>query len=165
MTDGKAFLAFVNKQRLNKTKLAANLGMSKQNLYQLFRSKEFQEDTIKNIEKATGEKWSQIKTVNIVVNVPHETQAEDPTNVYKAGSENRVSLEKSIENLTQNELGTTAIIKTLADNQTRHTAIIERLVSLLEQQAGKPLPLTLPPVGTLGTKNINPRKQKKPAQE
>jgi transcriptional regulator with XRE-family HTH domain len=46
----------------------------------------------------------------------------------------KVSLERSIENLTQNELSSKAIIKNLTDNELRNTAIIERLVTLLEKQ-------------------------------
>lgn len=62
-------------------------------------------------------------------------------------SEYKLSLEKSIENLTENEL--------------RTTAIIERMLSLLEKQYSG---LPMAPKGTAHTETMNPRKNKKPAQ-
>lgn len=71
------------------------------------------------------------------------------------------ALEKSVENLTEASKDNTAIIKNLTEKQLRDTGIIERLVSLLEQER-KALPIgpRLDRPGTPGTITHNPRKQK-----
>jgi transcriptional regulator with XRE-family HTH domain len=63
--------AFLDLHKINKQRLAGRLKMSKQNLYQLFKSKELQADTVKAIEKELKVSWAQIKeqSVNIAVNI------------------------------------------------------------------------------------------------
>lgn len=64
-TDGLKFKTYVDQQRLNKQKLADEIGTSKQNLFQLFKSKVLQPETRSKIEKALKVKWSTIDSVNI----------------------------------------------------------------------------------------------------
>lgn len=78
--------------------------------------------------------------------VSHETQSSDNISEEQLKKQ---SLEKSIQNLTENEL--------------RTTAIIERLVAILEKQYGMGVPQLAPP-GTEGTETNNPRKTKKPVE-
>lgn len=69
--EGLILKAYVDNQRRPKTQIAKDLGMSKQNLYQLFESEKFAPETIKNIETVFKAKWSQIKaSVNIDGNIP-----------------------------------------------------------------------------------------------
>lgn len=67
MDDGPKLRAYIDKAGLNKTRLAADLGMTPQNLYQLFKSKTFTSETIKNVEKALKAKWKDIDSINIDV--------------------------------------------------------------------------------------------------
>lgn len=70
--EGAIFKAFVELKKLNKTKLATDLGMSKQNLYQLFESKSLQPETIEKIERKFRLKWDKIKQV-VNIDVPRGT--------------------------------------------------------------------------------------------
>lgn len=131
--DGHIFEAFVNEKKMNKTQLASDLGMSKQNLYQLFKSKEFKADTINNIEKITGIKWDKIKLVNIDNNVSRETNQDKGNiddeviqqpifqvvlNLSYAGRKNA----DSIDTMAQS-------VKTIAATNQRNTDIIAALVA------------------------------------
>jgi hypothetical protein len=127
---GLLLRAYINKTNIKPVSVYTSMGISKQAFYKLFESKEFEEETIKKIEIATGTKWETIKKVNIDPIVPHGTPH---TN---GKDENKQSLERSIENLTQNEL--------------RTTAIIERLVALLETERRGYDP-SLPVPGAEGT--------------
>jgi transcriptional regulator with XRE-family HTH domain len=49
-------------------------------------------------------------------------------------SESKVSLERSIENLTQDRLRNTAIMDKLADDKLKSTAIIESLVAIIKER-------------------------------
>lgn len=51
---GPLFKTYVDAQRINKNQLAEDLGMSPQNLFQLFKSKAFKADTVKKIEGKFG---------------------------------------------------------------------------------------------------------------
>lgn len=64
-TDGQILKSYADSKKLNKTKLADSLGMTPQNLYQLFKSKKFEPETIEKIEKIFSQKWADILTVNI----------------------------------------------------------------------------------------------------
>lgn len=67
--DGAIFHAFVESKDLVKKDLATELGMSKQNLFQLFKSKDFEPETIIKIENRFKKKWEAIKKeVNIDLN-------------------------------------------------------------------------------------------------
>lgn len=70
--EGAIFKAFVELKKLNKTKLATDLGMSKQNLYQLFESKSLQPETIEKIERKFRLKWDKIKQL-VNIDVPRGT--------------------------------------------------------------------------------------------
>lgn len=70
--DGLYLKRLIESKKLNKTKLAATLGMSKQNLYQLFETKEFQPETLKTIENYFKLKWPKAKA-SINIDVPRET--------------------------------------------------------------------------------------------
>jgi hypothetical protein len=68
--DGTILKAYIENQKKPKLHVAKALGMSKQNLYQLFDSNNFNEETIKNIESVFKAKWGAIKaSVNIDSNI------------------------------------------------------------------------------------------------
>jgi AcrR family transcriptional regulator len=74
MKEGDILKAYLDSKKINKQKFATRLKMSKQNLYQLFDSKELQPETKANLEAVTGLKWQEIEQagkqmVNIAVNV------------------------------------------------------------------------------------------------
>jgi DNA-directed RNA polymerase specialized sigma subunit len=115
---------------------------------------DFERET--GIDKEKVYKWLKRGTTKIdlaEVKIIEDWISGQTSNVSHENTDNIViidkkqSLEKSIENLTENEL--------------RTTAVIERLVALLEQHYGKGP--TLAPPGTPGTETLNPRKNKKPA--
>lgn len=73
MQDGSILEAYLNSKRINKQEFAKRLKMSKQNLYQLFKSKEMQPETKASLEAVIGLKWQEIEQagkdlVNIAVN-------------------------------------------------------------------------------------------------
>lgn len=74
-------------------------------------------------------------------------ELENLTNVPEPLFDIKQSLEKSIENLTENEL--------------RTTAVIERLMDMLEEERGKNKmnPPTLPTPGTPGTETLQRKKK------
>lgn len=116
------------------------------------------------------------RTYNAEEQVPHETAVSEPSAHYIDEPE-KLSLEKSIENLTQNELKTTTIIETLTQNESRNISIIERLVAILERKYSELTPATaatstseiatstptLSRPGTQGTVTRNPRKEREQA--
>lgn len=137
-TDGFYFRHYVDAKKLNKTDLAKKLGMSKQNIYQLFRSRVFEKATIDNIEKVTGAKWKDIKNVNIVVKVDGEEKQTNGAVVNEPEVPyGRAYLEESVRNLSETE-------KINARN-------IERLISLLEFKIGFVGQPDLPEPGQEGT--------------
>lgn len=79
-TDGESLRAYLDNMRLNKTSFAARMGITKQGLYQIFKSGEFGPDTIHKVEKASGRPWIEIKNGNVVGNVPREIK--EPTSLY-----------------------------------------------------------------------------------
>jgi DNA-binding Xre family transcriptional regulator len=60
MEEGLILFSFIERKRINKTRLAKELGMSKQNLYKIFKSNALQEATKDNFVKALGYSWSEI---------------------------------------------------------------------------------------------------------
>lgn len=109
MTDGETLRQFIDSQKKTKISIANDLKISKQTLFQYFQSQQLEVSTKKKFEDYFG--------VKIFSQLPHlqESEVQEQAMHY----EHKSSLERSIENLTANEL--------------RTTAIIERLVSLLEQ--------------------------------
>lgn len=68
--EGLILRRYIENQRKPKTQIAKELGMSKQNLYQLFDSKKLEDGTIKNIESVFKTKWTVIKaSVNMDGNI------------------------------------------------------------------------------------------------
>lgn len=123
MTDGETLKQFIDNQKQTKISVAQDLKISKQTLFQYFQSQQLEVSTKKKFEDYFGKKiFSELPQV--------QKELQEPAIVYEGKS----SLEKSIENLTQNEL--------------RTTAIIERLVNLLEQQYQLPGPHNMDKNGT-----------------
>lgn len=72
--DGKYFRAFVEERKMNKLKLAADMGMSQPNLYGLFKSKKFEPETIEKIETTLNVKWQDVLNTNLSTNISRETK-------------------------------------------------------------------------------------------
>lgn len=102
--DGLIFKAYIENQRKPKTQIAKELGMSKQNLYQLFDSKKLEDQTIKKIETVFKEKWTQIKaSVNIngnIANTPVRPQEAQGSPDYR---DDIISLLKEKLNLSERQ--------------------------------------------------------------
>lgn len=151
MQDGTFFRAYVEEKKMNKLKLAKDLGMSQPNLYQLFKSKEFRPETKKNIEKILKVKWADVLSTNISTNISHE--AGETVLVEKE------PLERAIE--------------TLAETTNRHSIIdernsrnMERLIALLERQYGinPDEDERFAPPGAKGSRTLKPDQHKKNRQ-
>lgn len=138
--DGIILKAFIETGNLRPVRIYESMGISKQAFYKLYQSNEFEPDTIHKLEKAIGKKWAEIKEMNIDVNVPRETKGQRGT----IDTESRRTLERTLENLSEDKI--------------RSTAIIERLVTMLENQFKIGPQLEQP--GTPGTETL---KRKKPA--
>lgn len=68
--DGLILKTYIEDQKKSKVRIAKEMKMSKQNLYQLFGSETFEQGTIDNIESVFKAKWSEIKaSVNIDGNI------------------------------------------------------------------------------------------------
>lgn len=109
--DGIILKAFVDRKRLNKTKLATALGMSKQNLYQLFESKEFKPETVRSLENHFKTKWTRVKS-EVNIDVPRETKREKPPEItqdryLKLLEDN----DKFFKNLIKTNLGTAEVVQ------------------------------------------------------
>lgn len=63
MDDGEILEAYLNSKRTNKKKFAETLDMSKQNLYQLFQTRNMQPETKTSLEAVIGLKWDKISQV------------------------------------------------------------------------------------------------------
>lgn len=109
--DGIVLKTFVDQKRLNKTRLATALGMSKQNLYQLFESKEFKPETIKSIENHFKTKWDKVKG-QVNIDFPREKK---PV-VVTDGTENRYlklleDNDRFFKDIVKTNLETAAIVQ------------------------------------------------------
>lgn len=133
---GEKFRAFVEGRGMNKTKLAGDLGMTKQNLYQLFKSKVLQPETIKKIERHMKVTWADIDTVNI--DAPRETVEEPEAdysqpiiqvvlNLSYAGKKNADSMEKMAATNQRN----TEIIAALVGAVLPNSKLAEQLTASL----------------------------------
>lgn len=150
----------IEKRGISVPELEAQTGIPKDRVYKWFKRRP---EKINYEDVLIIEKWIS----GNLDNIPRGTPENGLTNAGAYGSQSnaaKLSLEKSIENLTNNEVGTTEVIKNLTENQLRNTAIIERLVTLIEQQYGRVKGPELAPPGTPGTETMNPRKQRKSAQ-
>lgn len=84
--DGAILKAFIKEKKLNRTKLAKDFGMSKQNLYQLFKTKTFEADTLNTIEGKFRVKWEKIKE-QVNIDVPRATtRPQVPQKGQKSGA-------------------------------------------------------------------------------
>jgi hypothetical protein len=108
--DGPKFKAYVDQQRLSKVKLADALGMTKQNLFSLFKSKEFQKETKQKIEKALNITWDMVNRVNIdpvdiiagpTINNP-DPMSQDYREKFYQLLEKNSKLEEKIERIESN---------------------------------------------------------------
>lgn len=70
MTDGEILKKYIEDNNIVVSRLAAALGMSRQNFYQLYKSIEFEKDTIDKLESGLK---SSFKDIRKTVNVPRET--------------------------------------------------------------------------------------------
>ncbi|HZW64667.1 MAG TPA: LexA family transcriptional regulator [Hanamia sp.] len=59
--EGEILQAYIELNKLSKTNVAEALGVSRQQLYQSFNSKEFESNTIKKIEKSLGKSFKELK--------------------------------------------------------------------------------------------------------
>lgn len=66
--DGDILLTYLTEKHINKSKLAGSLGMSRQNLYQLFNTSNFTKETVAALEKVLNIRFKDLKK-NKVVNI------------------------------------------------------------------------------------------------
>jgi DNA-binding Xre family transcriptional regulator len=140
MEEGLILFSYVESKRVNKTRLAKELNMSKQNLYQIFKSNELQLKTKQNIEKILKVKWSEIMTkgkarmvkVNIDDNVARETGDNIQKNIvseaeaeYKNGGDKEKYNARSIYNLTESN-------RVIAESNASLARSHEELVAMLK---------------------------------
>lgn len=134
-TDGQKLKAYVDQRGLNKTKLAEAMGMTKQNLYQLFKSVEFAKSTIENIEKGVHDKWANIQKVNIDVNIQEEDREVRQTE-GTGTLRTQEPLIDTILNLTYSSKRTADGIDKMADANLINARSIETLVKILAASLG-----------------------------
>jgi len=136
MLQGQVLKNFIDNQGKSKISIAKDLGMSKQNLFTLFTSRELSEETKKKFENYFGQKIFTQSVLSQQVNID-QARAKEP-------------LETAIENLS---------ISKVIDSKN-----IERLITLLELKLSshtrfEPDGLSLPPEGTKGTVTLTPKKK------
>lgn len=146
---GSIFKEFVESKKLVKSRLAKDLGMSKQNLYQLFDSKEFKPETIQNIEKVLKVKWGNIDKVNI------DSKLID-TAPTSNGHQSDPTPMNAIHSLAEST-------NKLSDSNLINARNIERLIALLEMRLVTAANINpeLAPRGTQGTIPITKEGQQK----
>lgn len=81
-SDGEILRAYLDLKDINKVQFAKDLKMSQQNLYQLFRSKNFTPATVKKVEGVLGTTWKHIESTNIGTTKP--LYIEEPESDYKS---------------------------------------------------------------------------------
>jgi uncharacterized protein YjaZ len=67
---GAQFRSFIEQNNFPRKDVYEALGMSKQNFYQLFKSKVFTPETIAKIERVLKRKWEEIEKVNVDESMP-----------------------------------------------------------------------------------------------
>jgi transcriptional regulator with XRE-family HTH domain len=134
--DGKYFRAFLENRKANKLQLAKDLGMSQPNLYGLFKSKSFEPDTIKNIERVLKVRWEDVLKTNISTNLSRETQ--DESEDYLLNS-----------------------IKEMIADRNRARSVIERLTAVLEKKNGMEAPAPQAPFRDLRKEQIKASSHKR----
>lgn len=148
--EGAIFKQYIESKGLNKTELAADLLMSKQNLYQLFKSKELQPETIVKIERKFRVKWEKIKqSVNIdvsrnTVSVRNKKTAGAIGSDYLSGKnldslyEAHRTVTKNNETLTNTNAELTLAIVRVLPGIRQDQALVPKIVELLQEAfAGK----------------------------
>jgi hypothetical protein len=118
MSEGEKLRTFIDNQSKTKISIAKGLGMTKQNLFGLFKSRELEPETKKKFEDYFGKKIFAEEGKG-KVNVSRETNnaVQKGTTVYNH-TERTLSLERTLENMSLDKI--------------KSTAIIERLVALIE---------------------------------
>lgn len=127
--DGAKLKKYLDDKKANKTALAKDLGMSKQNLYQLFESKTLEAQTRKKLEKELGVNWKNIDSVNIDGG---NNQGEDQTDNITI---NKTVL-KSLEDLSYSSRTNADSMKVMAENDRDKTRSIELLVKIIAVNSG-----------------------------
>lgn len=115
MSEGQTLKNFIDNQKLTKVKIAKDLGISKQTLFQYFKSQYLEPETKKRFEDYFGVSiFTDRATMAAIIAATggNEQMLNDPITREEAP---KSSLDRSIENLTQNELRTTAIIESLVE--------------------------------------------------
>lgn len=127
--DGLYFRAFVESKNMNKLQLSRDLGMSQPNLYGLFKSKSFEPDTIKKIEKVLKVKWEDVLKADISTNISRGTQNESEDSLLSS-------------------------IKDMISDRSRAMDVIERLTRVLEKKNGLVAPPSDAPKENLKEKQV-----------
>lgn len=110
MTEGEILKHFLDNQKISKVRIAAELGMSKQNLFSLFKSKELSEETKRKFEQYFKQAIFTGR-VNGTVNIPAlPAKANNKHEVYSA--EYIELLRSQIEELKNDKVFLKKIIET-----------------------------------------------------
>lgn len=131
--DGAILKAYIKDRKLNRTKLAADLGMSKQNLYQLFKTRAFEADTINTIERKFRLKWEKIKeTVNI--DVPRATtkpQTAQKGQIATNGAKEDYLSGKNLENFSEAHRVLASIVH--AQSGSRQDQVLAPILGVIQE--------------------------------
>lgn len=156
MNDGQKLKTYLDQNNINKTALFTALGMSKQNLYGLFLSNEFEAETRKKFEKQLRVKWDVIDQVDISPIKVREVKVDSqdtPDNMMTVHS-----LAKSMELAQQTQLVDAENRKLSEENRRMENENMRRLIQLLEGKMGGFFEVgnQFPEPGTKGTKTYKP---------
>jgi hypothetical protein len=133
MKEGEVLKNFIENQRISKTRIAAELGMTRSNLYQLFDSNW--------LSTETKDKFTRHFGTNIFtdVQVPRETVVSEPGAQYEKAPE----LTKAIAHLSErSKIDSESIkqlsdsIKLLSESNVHHDTRIDRLIRIMEVSLG-----------------------------
>jgi hypothetical protein len=113
MTDGEVLRHFIDNQHRTKKSIYTDLGISKQSLFQYFQTHTLTDEVKKRFEDYFGK---EIFTAESKAKV----STDRPAQSGGIDDESRRTLERTLENLSEDKI--------------RSTAIIERLVTMLEKQ-------------------------------
>jgi hypothetical protein len=130
--EGAKLKTYLDQKRVNKTALAKALGMSKQNLYQLFASRQLEAATKNKIERELKVKWENIDGVNIDLKAGQPVQEAQPepdhlTKLADAAYLGQKNVERMIAMLEEKEKALADIKASLAMVQPNMIALTEKI--------------------------------------
>lgn len=126
--DGDSLRSYLDQNQIGKTDTATKLGMTKQGLYQLFKSKEFGPDTAGKLDRVLGSKWREVKVVNVSRETARAKTSQD-AEVIKSPDANLQGLIESNKVLSEAN-------KTLADAHYILAKGNEELIQMLKVSFG-----------------------------